>query len=74
MRVRNLPETNWGSYADLIGIKSYFIDDKKTFMRRLEEAFILDEPVLLWTMVPGLLDDELEKAQTLEYKNWLSSV
>jgi len=72
--VRNLPETNWGSYADLIGIKSYFIDDKKTFMRRLEEAFILDEPVLLWTMVPGLLDDELEKAQTLEYKNWLSSV
>jgi len=69
--VKELPETNWGSYAELIGIKSFFINDRNELSKQLKQALTLDEPTLLWTIVPGLLEDELEKTKELEYKNWL---
>lgn len=69
-----LPETNWGSYAKLIGIKSIFADNQPDFEHALQTALDVDGPVLIWTIVPYLLDDELKKTQELEYKNWLSVI
>jgi len=71
---KELPETNWNSYAKLIGIKSFYADNKFDFEDGLKQALLLNEPVLLWTIVPYLLEDELKKTQAVEYKNWLSGI
>jgi len=71
---KELPEINWGSFAELIGIKSFFVDNQKEFSKQLINALACNEPTLIWTKVNGLLDEEMVKTQTLEYKNWLSGI
>ena len=72
--VKKLPFIDWIQYGNSIGIQSHFIDNKVELSKKLKNALEVDKPVLFWTSVPDLLDDELAKTEKVEYKNWLSTI
>lgn len=72
--VKQLPDIDWTQYGDSFGIQSHYIDNREEFSKKLNESLQIKKPVLLWTSVPGLLNDELAKTEKVEYKNWLSTI
>lgn len=72
--VKQLPDINWSQYGNSFGIQSHYIDNVEEFLKRLKDSLKVKKPVLLWTSVPDLLNDELAKTEKVEYKNWLSTI
>jgi len=72
--VKKLSYIDWGQYGNSIGIVSHYINNREEFSEKLKESLGFNKPVLLWTSVPNLLNDELTKTEKIEYKNWLSTI
>lgn len=71
---KDLPYIDWKAFADSIGINLIFADNEKDFSEVLSNSFAEKKPALIWLKVPYLLEDEIQKIDKLEYKNWLSGI
>jgi len=73
-QAKDLPYINWELYAKSLGIQSYHVNNKMDFSNTLKDTLLNNEPILIWTEVPFLLNDELQKTTKIEYNNWLSAI
>ena len=65
---------NWKTYADSIGLNSFFADNKDDFSEAFEKCLSQKRPAMIWTLVPYLLEDEIQTIEELESRNWLSEI
>jgi acetolactate synthase-1/2/3 large subunit len=73
-QAKELPYIDWELYAESFGLQSCYVNNKLDFSNKLTDALLNDKPILIWTEVPYLLNDELQKTEKIEYKNWLSAI
>jgi acetolactate synthase-1/2/3 large subunit len=70
--LKQLPCVQWGMFAYAFGVRTFFSTDKRAFAEQLKIAVASSDPVLLWTRVPKLLDEEIEITVNRFDTSWLS--
>jgi thiamine pyrophosphate-dependent acetolactate synthase large subunit-like protein len=68
----DLPETDWGLFAESMGIRCYRAFSSDEFLHTLNQCRRLDGPVVLWVRMEDTVNEALRQENHLEFSNWLS--
>jgi len=68
----DLPETDWGLFAESMGIRCYRAFSSDELLHTLNQCRRLDGPVVLWVKMEDTVNEALRQENHLEFSNWLS--